>query len=222
MRLRQGDFDRETAYEIDPVDQAKRFAAAGARRLHIVDLDAARGTADNRTAVEGMVLRSGIEVQVAGGVRSMEDASRWLDAGAAFVVMGTVAVREPERLARIAAALPGRVLAALDVSHGRPAVTGWSATEHITIEETLSHWAETLLAGVVVTSVDRDGTLAGPALDLLATARVASAHPLTYSGGIATLEDVRAVGAAGAAGIILGRSLLEDRIELAEALALSS
>jgi phosphoribosylformimino-5-aminoimidazole carboxamide ribotide isomerase len=158
---------------------------------------------------------------VAGGVRSLADAERWLASGAAAVVMGTAAVRQPVLLAEVAAAHPARVLAALDVRGGRPAVTGWSATADVSVPELLRQWEEAPLAGVIVTSVDRDGTLVGPDLRLLAVAQAASSHQLTYSGGTASLADLEALAAAGAGGVILGKSLLEGLIPLAEAFSFS-
>jgi phosphoribosylformimino-5-aminoimidazole carboxamide ribotide isomerase len=219
VRLLRGDFARETTYSNDAVALARAYAAAGAVRLHVVDLDAARGTGDNRELVAEMVAATGIEVQVAGGVRSLGQARAWVEGGAVAVVMGTVAVRRPDVLADVASALPGRVLAALDVRAGRPAVSGWVETETATVAQTLATWAPAALAGVIVTSIDRDGTLAGPDLDLLADVVAATPRPVTYSGGVAGLADVRAVGAAGAAGIILGKSLLEGRLRIADALA---
>ena len=214
VRLQKGDFARETAYTADAVQLAGEYAEAGARRLHVVDLDAARGSGDNRSLVERIVAEVGMEVQVAGGVRSLEDVERWLGGGAVAVVMGTVAVREPATLAAVSDAHPGRVLAALDVRAGRPAVSGWLAVEERTVRQTLALWADAALAGVIVTSVDRDGTLTGPDLDLLREALDATDHPVTYSGGIASLDHLRAVADSGANGVILGKSLLEGRIEL--------
>jgi len=219
VRLLKGDFSRETAYTADAVQRAREYARAGARRLHVVDLDAARGSGDNRALVERIVAEVGIEVQVAGGVRSLEDAERWLDAGAVAAVMGTMAVREPATLAAVARAHPGRVLAALDVQAGRPAVAGWLAIEERTVKRTLALWTEVPLAGVIVTSIDRDGTLAGPDLELLQEALEATEHAVTYSGGIASLGDLRAVADSGAEGVILGKSLLEGHIELSQALS---
>jgi phosphoribosylformimino-5-aminoimidazole carboxamide ribotide isomerase len=220
----RGDFGGETVYAGGPdaaVELARRYVAAGARRLHVVDLDAARGSGDNRPLVERLVVDAGAEVQVAGGVRSEEAAGQWLAAGAAAVVLGTAAVRDPKLLRRVAAANPGRVLAALDVREGRPAVAGWSSVEELTVAGTLARWADAGLAGVVVTSVDRDGTLAGPDVALLREVVGTSRHPVTYSGGVGSLADLRAVAATGAAAVILGRSLLQGLIPLAEALSLS-
>jgi phosphoribosylformimino-5-aminoimidazole carboxamide ribotide isomerase len=222
VRLVHGDMARQTTYAGDPEEVlalARRLAGAGASRLHVVDLDAAVGSGHNRGLVERLVADSGLQVQVAGGVRSAEDASGWLALGATTVVIGTVAVRHPERLAAAAAAHPGRVLAALDVREGRPAVSGWSTVEEVGVPEVLGRWREMPLKGVILTSVDRDGTLAGPDLELLALGLASTPHPLTYSGGIASLEDLSAVAEAGAAEVILGKSLLEGLIPLSEALS---
>lgn len=219
VRLLKGDFERLTTYAPDPVPLARAYAEAGARRLHVVDLDAALGDGDNRAHVERLVRELGIEVQVAGGVRTAEDVDRWLDCGAAATVMGTTAVRAPDVLAGIAARHPGRVLAALDVRAGRPAVTGWSDVEAITVPAMLDRWADARLAGVVLTSIDRDGTLRGPDLDVLRLAAASTLHPLTYSGGIGTLDDLAAIAAAGAGAVILGKSLLEGRFTLGDAIA---
>ena len=220
-----GDFGRERAYAASPeaaVALARRYVGAGARRLHVVDLDGARGSGDNRALIGRLVADAGAEVQVSGGVRTAEAASRWLDAGAAAVVMGTAAVRDPALLARVAAAHPGRVLAALDVRGGRPAVRGWGEVAELTVAEMLARWAGAPVAGLVLTSVDRDGTLSGPDLTLLAEVVRRTDLPVTYSGGVGSLADVRAVAAAGASAVILGRSLLEGLIPLADALAQSS
>ncbi len=221
----RGDFEHPTSYADeadDAVRLARRYVVAGARRLHVVDLDAARGSGHNRPVVQRLVDEAGAEVQVAGGVRSESDAERWLEHGAAAVVMGTAAVRDTALLARVAATHAGRVLAALDVRNGRPAVGGWSELGEMSVGRLLSRWNEAGLAGVIVTSVDRDGTLLGPDLSLLSETLAATRFPVTYSGGVASLDDLDAVARAGAAGVILGRSLLEGRIRLDEALAVSS
>ena len=225
VRLLRGELAREQVYARDQdevVALALEMAQAGARRLHVVDLDAAVGSGDNRSLVRRLVEEAGLEVQVAGGVRSEQSASEWLSAGAAAVVMGTAAVRRPELLAEVAAAHPGRVTAALDARAGRPAVAGWLEVEELTLEEVLRRWQEIPLRGVIVTSIDRDGTLAGPDLALLATALRATSHPVTYSGGVASPADLSAVAEAGADAVILGKSLLEGRISLSEALSLWS
>jgi len=217
-----GDFDSPTAYAHngdETVRLGKRYVDAGARRLHVVDLDAARGSGTNRLLVQRLVTEAGAEVEVAGGVRTELDARGWLESGAAAVVMGTAAVRDPGLLAKVAAMYPGQVLAALDVRDGRPAVAGWSAFEQLTVGDVLVRWREAVPAGIVVTSVDRDGTLLGPDLSLLSEVLSGIDLPVTYSGGIASLDDLRAVSAAGAAAVILGRSLLEGFVRVEEALS---
>jgi phosphoribosylformimino-5-aminoimidazole carboxamide ribotide isomerase len=221
VRLLKGDFARETVYG-DPLEIARAYREAGARRLHVVDLDAARGEGSNRDLVARLVSQARVSVQVAGGVRTSEDVAAWLDAGAAAAVMGTTAVREPARLRAAAEAHPGRVLAALDVRAGQPAVSGWTDVETLALADLLAAWEAAPLDGVILTSVDRDGTLAGPDLAALAEVLAATRHRVVYSGGIGSLEDVAAVAAAGASALILGKALLEGRFELPEALEIAS
>ncbi|MDQ6692122.1 MAG: 1-(5-phosphoribosyl)-5-[(5-phosphoribosylamino)methylideneamino] imidazole-4-carboxamide isomerase [Candidatus Dormibacteraeota bacterium] len=218
VRLVEGDFERETVYGDDPLRIALGHAAAGARRLHVVDLDAAATRGDNRAVVARLVAESGLSVQVAGGVRSEAQAGEWLAAGAAAVVVGTVAVREPALFARMARTNPGRVMAALDMRAGRPAVSGWTESESVEGAWLLEQWSDLELGGVILTAVDRDGTLAGPDLDLLRQVQAWTRHPLTYSGGIGSLADLQALSVAGAAGVIVGKSIYEGTIDLAAAI----
>jgi phosphoribosylformimino-5-aminoimidazole carboxamide ribotide isomerase len=218
VRLTEGDFDREKVYDHDPVALAHRHRQAGASRVHVVDLDAARGGGDNRVLVERVVAESGISVQVAGGIRDAEAVAHWLDAGATAVVMGTTAVSAPEDFAAIAQAHPGKLLAALDVRGESAQVSGWSTGSGDPWQDVLRRWNDLPLAGVILTAVDRDGTLMGPDLDLLASAVPVSNHRITYSGGVARLAELRALASAGAAAVILGKSIYEGRIDLATAL----
>lgn len=220
VRLLRGDYDQSTVYSDDPVATAARFAAAGARRLHVVDLDAARGSGDNRAVIEAIAGHGQLEVQVAGGIRSLARANAWLEAGAHAVVLGTAAVKDPLLLEASAQAHPGRVLAALDVRAGRPAVSGWTDTDSIGIENLLARWDRLALQGVILTCIDRDGTMEGPDLDTLARVRGLTRLGIQYSGGIASLDDVRRVEADGAVGCIIGKSLYEGRVTLEEVLAL--
>ncbi len=219
VRLLKGDYSQATAYSDHPVEVAKRFAASGAERLHIVDLDAARGTADNRTVVEAILHQSKLELQVAGGVRSLETVALLLEAGAHWVVMGTAAVREPVLLEECARAHPGRVLVALDVREGRPAVKGWLETETMTISDLIGQWDRLPIAGMVLTCIDRDGTLSGPDLETLDNVRQMTDLYLEYSGGISSVEDIRHVAASGAQACILGKALYEGRVKLEDALS---
>ena len=220
VRLYQGDFDQSTTYSDDPAAMTMDFERAGAQRVHVVDLDAARSSGDNRAVIQSLIEGSGLTVQVAGGIRSSQQIDAWLAAGATAVVMGTAAVREPELLAECAHRHAGQVLAALDIRDGRPAVAGWRETESIDVAELISRWDALPLAGLILTATDRDGTMTGPDIETLARVRRMSRLPIQYSGGISSLDDMRAVREADAAGVILGRSLYEGKILLEEALSL--
>ena len=219
VRLVQGDFDQATYYDVDPVEFARRAVEAGIGRLHVVDLDAARGSGDNRQVVERIVRSAGLEVQVAGGIRARTHVEDWLAAGAAGVVMGTTAVREPEVLEECASEHPGRVLAALDLKAGRPAITGWGQVGEASLEDVLRAWESAPLAAIILTSVDRDGTLAGPDLEALRRVRRHTSHWVIYGGGISSIADVAALREAGAGGIIVGKAVMEGKVALEEILA---
>lgn len=215
----QGDYEHPRVYADDPVEVAAEFAAAGARRVHVVDLDAARGSGVNGSLIHGILRSSRLEVQVAGGVRSIEKVTELLDAGAYSVVMGTAAVRDPRLLERSARSHPSRVLAALDVRDDRAAVSGWTETAPVLIGALLARWDVLPLGGVILTCIDRDGTLSGPDLETLARVRRMTGLDLQYSGGVSSMEDVARVAATGAQAVILGKALYEGKIKLEEAFA---
>ena len=198
---------------------AHRHRQAGARRVHVVDLDAALGrTANNREIVSRIVAEAGVEVQVAGGVRDARIAAAWLAAGAAAIVMGTVAIQDPELFEEASRAHPGKVMGALDLRGGTPQVSGWTAGEAVELRALLQSWQKLPLAGIILTVVERDGTFAGPDLESLRQTLSATSHKVIYAGGIANLEDVNAVAKAGATGVIIGKALYEGRVDLAAAL----
>ncbi len=219
VRLVRGDFEHPKAYSDDPADVAEEFANAGAQHLHVVDLDAARGSGDNRSVIQSILLRKDLKVQVAGGVRTAETVDAWLTAGAHAVVMGTAAVRDPRLLERCAQRHPARVLAALDVRNEQAAVSGWTETEPVMMGALLGRWDSLPLAGVVLTCIDKDGTLEGPDLKTLARARAMTSLTLQYSGGVTSLEDIGRVAAAGAQAVIVGKALYEGKFTLEQALA---
>jgi phosphoribosylformimino-5-aminoimidazole carboxamide ribotide isomerase len=218
VRLVRGDYAHPTVYSEDPLEVMADFVQAGAQRLHVVDLDAARGTANNKAIIESMLRRGDLKVQVAGGIRTAEAVDGWLDAGAYAVVMGTAAVSDPRLLERCARVHPGRVLTALDLRDDKAAVSGWTKTEPVMIGSLLGNWDRLPLAGVIVTSIDKDGTLSGPDLDALAKVRSMTGLPVLYSGGVSSLDDIHRVAAAGAEAVILGKALYEGRITLEQAL----
>ncbi len=207
-------------YGDDPLEVARRFAAAGAQRVHVVDLDAARGSASNAELIGRMLQDGKVELQIAGGIRTEETVKRVLDAGAQAVVMATAAIRDPHLFEKCAFGHPGQVIGALDIREDKVHVAGWLDTDPVALKALMGRWADLPLAGVIVTSIDRDGTMRGPDLETLGRVRKMTRHDLLYSGGIASVDDMRRVFAAGAAAVILGKALYEGRVRLEEALAL--
>ncbi|MGD1052895.1 MAG: 1-(5-phosphoribosyl)-5-[(5-phosphoribosylamino)methylideneamino] imidazole-4-carboxamide isomerase [Candidatus Dormibacteria bacterium] len=222
VRLIQGDYNREHVYESDPAGVARRLVESGAHRIHLVDLDAARGLADldSAAAARGVLeaaRQGGVEIEVGGGVRTLAAAERWLAAGATLVVLGSVAVREPDAAEAICAALPGRCLVSLDVRGDVAQAEGWtegagSAAAH------LERWATWPLAGLVRTEVSLDGMLNGPDLAGLEETVRSFPGPVIASGGISTVDDIARCDEAGAAGAIVGRALYEGSFDLRAAI----
>ena len=222
VRLTGGDFTRETVYGDDPLAIARAHRAAGAWRLHVVDLDAAIGrAADNRALVSRLVAEAGVEVQVAGGIRDLAGAEAWLEAGAAAVIMGTAAIRDPELFAEVARAHPERVMGALDLRGAVPQVSGWTEGETTAVQRILESWQELPLAAVILTSVERDGTMTGPDVEALKQVLAQTRHRVIYGGGVAAVDEVRTVAATGAHGLIVGKAIYEGRFDLAAALRLA-
>jgi phosphoribosylformimino-5-aminoimidazole carboxamide ribotide isomerase len=227
VRLVGGDFDRETVYGDDPVAVATSFASAGARWIHLVDLDAARDPAARQSeliaaVVAGVGERS--QVEVAGGIRDERAAASALAAGAARVVVGTAALRDPDFAARLVAAHgPERVAVALDVRAGLAFGHAWRLySPGRGAAQALAALADAGVTTFEVTAIDRDGSLAGPDLGLYERLIALGRGRVIASGGIASLADLRAVRARGCAGAIVGRALYEGRLALADALAVGA
>lgn len=226
VRLAQGDYARVTHYDVAPLELARRYAGAGARWLHVVDLDGARsGALENLRVIESLAA-AGMAVQAGGGVRGEDDVQRLFDAGVARVVVGSAAVQSPrlveQWLVRLGAE---RLCIALDTradAHGRWTlpVKGWTESSTVDLEALAPRYARAGARHVLCTDVARDGMLSGPNLELYAHLRaLAPELSVQASGGVRDGGDVRALRAAGAAGVILGRSLLEGKLTLTEALA---
>lgn len=226
VRLVQGDFSRQRSYG-DPVELARRYAAAGARWIHVVDLDAARtGTPVNRAVVLAITDAVDVAVQTGGGVRTEQDAAALLDAGVARVVLGTAAVRDPDLVVALAARFPGQVVVGLDHRGGGDdvAVAGWEAGGGTTLADALARVNTLPLAAVVVTAIEHDGTLDGPDLDGLRRVLELSAHDVVASGGVRDVRDLGALArlrGAGhqLAGAIVGTALVEGTVGIEEAVA---
>lgn len=210
VRLLKGELSRETAFEIGAQEAARRFEAEGADGLHIVDLDAAFSRGDNTRTIESMLRAVKLPVQVGGGLRSREAVRRVLAAGAARAVLGSLPFTAPELFAEIAAEDGPRIVAALDCRGGRPTVHGWTESAGGDASSAARHLAASGIAALLVTDVERDGTLEGPNLDLLAAVRAAFPGEVQASGGVRGAEDlpdIERVLAGGPAGVIIGRAL---------------
>jgi phosphoribosylformimino-5-aminoimidazole carboxamide ribotide isomerase len=220
VRLSQGEATRQTVYGDDPVAVAERFADAGATWIHVVDLDRAFGVGDNLALVRRIVTRMGgqVRVQLGGGLRTLDLVQAGLDQGAARVVLGTAAAIDPAIVPRaIAAGGPDRIEIGIDARDGRVAIRGWTETVDLRAEALAERVVADGARTIVYTDVGRDGMLGGP--DLEGARRLqATGAAVVASGGVATLEDLRGVRAAGLAGAIVGRALYEGRFHLAEAL----
>lgn len=224
VRLRQGDFGRETAYADDPVAVAESFASAGAGWLHVVDLDGAReGRPRPLDAVRGIVAAVGerVRCEVAGGLRSGAAVRAALEVGAARVVVGTAALRDPGFASRLVKRFGSdRVVVALDVRHGQALGEGWRpGAPAMPVEDALASLAAVGVTTFEVTAIERDGLLGGPDIDLLARLVAADRGDIIASGGIGSLDDLRAVRAIGCSGAIVGRALYEGRLDLRAAIS---
>ncbi|MFK2904699.1 1-(5-phosphoribosyl)-5-[(5-phosphoribosylamino)methylideneamino]imidazole-4-carboxamide isomerase [Dyella ginsengisoli] len=225
VRLRQGDYAQQTTYSNDPGELARRYLHDGALWLHVVDLDGARsGKLDNLAVIRAMAA-DGLQVQAGGGVREEDDLRRLFDVGVQRVVLGSVAIREPETVARWLDTWGGeRITIALDTRRIDDRWTlpsaGWTETEARTLDELAPWYAAHGAHHLLCTDIDRDGMLAGFNLDLYRhLADIAPQLAAQASGGVRSLADIRAARDVGARGVILGRALLEGRFTLEEALA---
>lgn len=224
VRLRQGDYARETAYADDPLELARRYRDAGARRLHVVDLDGARaGAFANLPVIEAMA-GLGLSIQAGGGVRGEACVQRLLDAGVRRVVVGSLAVRQPERVIPWLAGFGAENLVlALDTRRVEGEwtlpVQGWTEASTARLDGLVQRYANAGARHLLCTDIERDGMLAGPNLDLYAElARLAPGLSVQASGGVRDASDIEALRGRAAA-VIVGRSLLEARLALAEAIA---
>lgn len=227
VRLQQGDYARETRYDSDPFELARRYATTGARWLHLVDLDAAKAGGYTLLPLLQRIKReTGLFVQTGGGVRSGQDVARLLAAGADRVVIGSLAVREPERVCGWLAQFGAeRLTIALDCradAEGRwqLPVHGWTEPSPATLDERLAGYRSAGLRHLLCTDIDRDGLLAGPNFELYARLREqAPTLRIQASGGVRSLDDIPAAAQLGLSGLVLGRALLEGRFTLLEALS---
>ncbi len=224
VRLEQGDMARATIFHRDPAEQARVFAARGFEYLHIVDLDGAfAGRPMNAAAVERILAAVKIPVQLGGGIRDRATIDAWLDKGVRRVIIGTAAVRDPALVKAAARAYPGRIAVGLDARDGAVAVEGWAETSEISALDIARRFEDAGVAAIIYTDIARDGMLRGLNLDATIALAVAVSIPIIASGGLASIDDVRALltpRAQKLEGAVIGRALYDGRLDAAAALQL--
>ncbi len=222
VRLRQGSYADTTVYDENPVDMARRLVDAGARRIHLVDLDAARGSGDNRAVIRDIRSAVSVELEVGGGVRDHAALQAVLDLGIDYAVVGTILARDPDQVAGWAARAGSRMIASIDARDGWVRVSGWQEDTALRAEDLAQRAGTMGFSAVEYTNIARDGMLQGP--DIAGTVAVARATdiPVILSGGVADTDDARRVQQLGedlVAGMIVGRALYEGRFDLSAAIA---
>jgi len=220
VRLVRGEMSAATVFNDDPAAQARAFESAGCRWLHIVDLNGAfRGRPENASAVEAILSAISIPAQLGGGIRDMATIEAWLSKGLARIILGTAAVRDPELVRAAARRFPGRIVVGIDARGGMVAVEGWAETTDIDATDLAKRFEDAGVAAIVYTDINRDGAMKGPNVDATAALARAVSIPVIASGGVSSIEDLRALKAAGRMldGVISGRALYDGRIDPAEA-----
>jgi|TARA_Y100000588_G_scaffold347087_1_gene395578 phosphoribosylformimino-5-aminoimidazole carboxamide ribotide isomerase len=220
VRLRRGDMDQATVFNLDPGAQAKQFTDAGCDWIHVVDLDGAfEGKPENGAAVDAILDAVDVPVQLGGGIRSLDTAADWLDRGVRRVVFGTVAVKDPDMVIAACRLWPDQVAVGIDARGGFVAVEGWAEQSTLAVVDLAGRFEDAGVAAIVYTDIDRDGMMQGVNVEETASLAEKTTIPVIASGGIASLEDLRALKARGGiAGAISGRALYDGRLDLSAAL----
>ncbi|MGI8981851.1 MAG: 1-(5-phosphoribosyl)-5-[(5-phosphoribosylamino)methylideneamino]imidazole-4-carboxamide isomerase [Pirellulaceae bacterium] len=220
VRLRQGDYGRETVYGDDPAAMAKKWVGEGAECLHLVDLDGARdGSNANLAAVKAIVKAAGIPCELGGGIRDEGTIEKMLSLGLARLVVGTRALKEPDWFRTACQTFPGKLALGIDAKNGRVATDGWLETSETAAIDLARMFAGEPLAAIIYTDISRDGMLQGPNRAAMTDMKAAVHIPVIASGGVTTAKDVRDLATIGLDGCIIGRALYEGTITLKEALA---
>ncbi|MEL7468775.1 MAG: 1-(5-phosphoribosyl)-5-[(5-phosphoribosylamino)methylideneamino]imidazole-4-carboxamide isomerase [Pseudomonadota bacterium] len=223
VRLLRGEMDAATVFNDDPAAQARAFQDAGCTWIHLVDLNGAfAGEPVNGAAVEAILGAISVPAQLGGGIRDMATIEMWLGKGLARVILGTVAVRNPDLVREAAKAFPGQIAVGIDARGGMVAVEGWAETTDMTALDLAWKFEDAGVAAIIYTDIDRDGAMQGPNIEATANLANAVSIPVIVSGGVSSLEDLRAVKASGAPfdGVISGRALYDGQISVAEAVPL--
>ena len=225
VRLLRGEMDAATVFNTDPADQAAAFQRMGFTHLHVVDLNGAfEGKPVNRDAVAGILKATSAPVQLGGGIRTRAQIDAWLEAGISRVILGTVALRDPELVKTAARALPGRIVVGIDAKDGMVAVEGWAETSNMRATDLAKAFEGCGVAAIVATDIGRDGLKTGVNVPFTAGLAGAVTIPVIASGGVRSVEDIRLLRASSApiAGTILGRALYDGDIDPGEAVRASN
>ncbi|MFO7753155.1 MAG: 1-(5-phosphoribosyl)-5-[(5-phosphoribosylamino)methylideneamino]imidazole-4-carboxamide isomerase [Desulfobacteraceae bacterium] len=225
VRLLQGEMDRETLYSDRPADMAARWAGEGAELIHVVDLDGAfeKGVR-NLEPIREIVRNTGVDVQVGGGIRDAETVEMYMDMGVSRVVIGSVALYDPEFVKNISRMFPGSIVVGIDARDGMVAVEGWSKTSAISAAELAKRFESSGVCAINFTDITRDGMQTGPNIEETASLAESVSIPVFASGGVSSLEDIRSLKSADKgkiAGVITGKALYEGRLDLAEAIRIA-
>lgn len=224
VRLKLGDMDQATVFNDNPGNQAKAFEDQGFEWLHVVDLDGAfAGESRNGEAVDAILASTKNPVQLGGGIRNLQHIEAWLEKGLARVILGTVAVRDPDLVREACKKFPGKVAVGIDARGGRVAVEGWAETSDLTILDMAKRFEDAGVAAIIYTDIDRDGVLRGINWDSTLELANHMSIPVIASGGLASMDDIKRMTAHDAQileGAISGRALYDGRIDPTQALAL--
>jgi phosphoribosylformimino-5-aminoimidazole carboxamide ribotide isomerase len=220
VRLQQGDYNRETVFGDDAVSIARRWAEQGARHLHLVDLDGARdGQPRNLSVVAAILKTVNLRCELGGGIRNEQTIRQLLDLGLCRLVIGTLAIREPDWFRDVCRQFPHRLVLGIDARDGKVATHGWLETSNMAATELARQFSKEPIAAIIYTDIATDGMLAGPNLAAMAQMQSAVDLPVVASGGVTTADDVARLAAIPMAGCIIGRALYENTITLPDALA---
>jgi phosphoribosylformimino-5-aminoimidazole carboxamide ribotide isomerase len=219
VRLEQGDYQRETVYGDDPIAVARQFAEAGAKNLHLVDLEGAReGLPVNLPIVQEILAAIEVTCELGGGIRDEQSVKELLDFGLARLIIGTSALKEPDWFRQACRRFPGKLVLGIDARDGHVATDGWLQTSEVLATELARQYADEPLAAIVYTDIATDGMLRGPNISAMREMQRAVAVPVIASGGVTTAADVRLLKEAGLAGCIIGRALYEGTLTVKDAL----